>query len=205
MSRHLIEALTQELAGSGGLETMGGMLGTDESTTANAMAAVLPTLITALARNTSDQGGAEDLFGALERDHDGSVMNDLPGFFEKGADPDDGNAILGHVLGDRRPTVEQGLSKGSGVDLSVIQALLPLVAPIVLGYLGRKQRQREFGPEDLSGYLRDERDYMERQAPAEANLGGLASLLDMDRDGDITDDAVRIGSSLLEQYLSSRK
>lgn len=193
-----------QLAGSGTLDQVSRQVGANESVTGDAIAAVLPTLITALARNASEPAGAESLHEALAADHDGAVVDDLAGFLGQGGDPADGEAILGHVLGGQRPKVEQGLSRGTGIDMSVIQQLLPLLAPVVLEYLGREQRQRRLQPGDLSDYLQQERRTMEEQAPAEANLGGLSSLLDMDRDGDVTDDAVRLGTGLLQSFLRGR-
>jgi hypothetical protein len=200
----MIEALTAELIRSGALSQMGGQIGAEEPVLNDAIAAALPMLITALARNTSSSDGAESLSGALERDHDGSILDDLGGFMSQGGNPSDGEAILGHMFGDRQETVERGLSTGSGVDFGVIQQLLPLLAPIVLGYLGRQQRQNQYGPDDLSGFLRNENEEMIRRAPPESNLGGLASILDMDHDGDIADDAAKLGAGLLDSFLKGR-
>ncbi len=218
MADSMIEMLTSELVQSGALSQMMGkagapsesgslarQLGVDESTVSSGVAAALPMLITALARNASAGTGAQDLSGALTRDHDGSVLDNLTSYVSRGGDVDDGNAILGHVLGGQREVVVQGLSKSAGVDPSLLHQLLPMLAPVVLGYLGRQQRQQQYSPDDLSSYLQREQQQMVQKAPQEANLGGLASLLDMDKDGDITDDAARLGAGLLQSFLKGRK
>lgn len=205
MAQSMIETLTAELVASGAVDRMAGQVGADEDAVSSGMAAALPMLITALARNASQSSGARELSGALARDHDGRVLDDLGGYLARGGNVEDGNAILGHVLGGRREVVEHGLAKGAGVEPSLVQQLLPMLAPVVLGYLGRKQRERRYSADDLSGYLQQEREEMVRKAPADANLGALSSLLDMDKDGDITDDAARLGAGLLQSFLKGRK
>ncbi len=49
----------------------------------------------------------------------------------------DGEGILGHVFGQSRPRVEQQVQAASGLSSSMVTKLLPLLAPIVLGYLGK--------------------------------------------------------------------
>lgn len=80
----LFEELTRQLTGPRAAE-LGRSLGADPATTEKAVPAALATLMGALARNTDRSDGAEALFGALARDHDGSVLGDLDGFLSKGA------------------------------------------------------------------------------------------------------------------------
>ena len=74
----IIGGLMQQLSGDS-LSRIGRQIGADEATTQSAIAAALPVLVSALARNASRPGGAEALDRALERDHDGSILDDLMG------------------------------------------------------------------------------------------------------------------------------
>lgn len=113
-----------------------------------------------------------------------------------------GEGILRHVLGNKRPAVEQELGRQAGLDASAIGKLLPLLAPLVMAVLGRSQRQRGLDPETLASLLGDER----RQAQGElGSLGGLAALLDSDADGDVTDDVARLGKGLLGGLLKRKR
>ena len=69
-----------------------------------------------------------------------------------GATPD-GDAILGHILGDRRITAERGIAGASGLDLAKVGPLLSMLAPVVMGALGRARRQGNLGPGQLSEVL----------------------------------------------------
>ena len=50
-----------------------------------------------MARNTSNQQGAESLHNALQKDHDGSILDNLGGFLNN-AQSGPGAGILRHVL-----------------------------------------------------------------------------------------------------------
>jgi hypothetical protein len=64
-----------------------------------------------------------------------------------------------------------------------------------MGFLGKQQRQKGLDAQGLSGFLTGERRAAEQQAPD--MMGVLGSLLDTDNDGQVVDDVVKIGSSLL--------
>jgi hypothetical protein len=188
----VLEMLARQLGG-GTLNQLSRQLGTDEKTTGNAVSAALPVLLAALAKNSARPGGAQDLLGALDRDHDGGVLNDVTGFLQK---PDEraGNGILGHLLGGRRGQVEQNLSKASGLDAAGVAKLMTMLAPIVMGALGRKRREENLDAGSLSDLLTRERTSLERQNP---QLGGLVQMLDADGDGQVADDIASIGKKLL--------
>jgi hypothetical protein len=148
-----------------------------------AISAALPLLLGALARNASTPDGARQLHDALARDHDGSRLDRLP-------DPDatrpEGDAILRHVLGDRRGLAEQGIAKASGLDLAKVGPLLAMLAPVVMGALGKTRNERGLDPQDLSVLLGSERDAIGAASPG--MMGALSQLLDRDRDGSVVDD-----------------
>jgi hypothetical protein len=197
----LLETLTRELGGSS-LDQISRSLGADRSATGDAMAAALPALIGALSRNASQGDGARALSEALARDHDGSILDDLGGFLGKG-ETGAGDAILRHVLGERRSRVEAGLSGAAGIDAGSVSKLLAMLAPVVLGALGRTQRQRGVDADGLASMLRNERRDIEHAAPAE--MGILDRLLDTDDDGDVDlGDVARTGFSALSKWLGSR-
>jgi hypothetical protein len=195
-----MEMLTSQLGSGPALGQLSQQLGADERSTQSALGAALPVLLGALARNSSRSGGAQALDRALER-HDGGVLDNLTGFL--GApDVDDGNGILGHVLGERRASVEAGVGKASGIDPSMIAKLLPILAPIVLGALGRQKRQQNLDVGGLTNLLGTERRHIEASGP---DLGMLGQLLDQDGDGSVADDVAKIGGGLLGRLFGKRR
>ncbi len=201
MSDSVLDLVTQAL-GSSGTRQIGQQLGLDNDATANAISSALPVLMGALARNTSSSGGESALAGALDRDHDGSILDNLGGFLGGGGAQSVGEGILRHVLGGRQPQVQQGLGQATGLDAGKMGALLSMLAPVVMGALG-KARRGQGGAGGLGAMLGQEQRRMERRDPG---LGGmLGGLLDADGDGSVADDLAKIGGSLLGSLLGGRR
>lgn len=189
----IIETLSSQLLG-GQLDSLSSALGEDPQRTKGAVAQALPVLLGALAHNASKPEGASSLLGALERDHDGSILDNLQDFMRR-PNLDDGDGILSHALGGRRDTLETGLSKSSGLDPQKTKMLMAMLAPVVMAALGRARREKGMDSEGLMGMLKGERETLERQAP---EMGLLGSLLDQDGDGQILDDVLgKVGKGLL--------
>lgn len=197
----MLEMLAQTLGGDT-LGKISSQIGADEDSTAKAVSAALPIFLGAMDRNTDQPGGAGSLLNALNRDHDGSILDDIGGLLG-GAQSGPGEAILGHVLGGKQKSVEAGLSQMSGLDSSSISKLLPILAPIVMGMLGRAQRQQGFDAGALSDFLTGERKRAQSRNPGAGDL--LGSLLDTDNDGQVIDDVVKMGTSLLGGLLGGKR
>ncbi len=191
--------LTQQLTGGDNLGQLSRQLGADSGATQQAVGAALPMLLGALAKNSSRADGAEALNRALDK-HDGAVLDDLGGFLNS-PNIDDGNGILGHVLGNKRQAVEAGVSKASGLNTSMVTKLLPMLAPVVMGALGRQRRTQNMDAGGLAGMLGGERQAIEQSNPA---FGMLGKLLDQDGDGNIADDIANMGKGLLGGLFGKR-
>ena len=186
----IIRLLVSQLGG-GAVGQISEQLGIDEDKAQQAVGMALPVIIGALNRNTASADGAEALTSALQRDHDGSILDDLARAVTQPETLDDGAAILGHVLGDRRSRVEQSVSRATGLDAAQISQIFSILAPIVLGALGQMQRKKNLDAQGMSNLLQEERSTVEQTA------SGLAQLLDMDGDGDVSEEIVSLGSNLL--------
>ncbi len=187
--------------GGDGLGALGGLLGgADEDTTKGLLGAALPAILGAMANNASQPGGADSLFGALQKDHDGSILDNLGGFLGQ-PNTDDGNGILGHVFGNNRPQVEQNIAQKSGLDLGTIVKFLPVVAPIIMGFLGKMTRQNNLDAGGLSNALQLEKKEVEAKG---IDLGSILGMLDSDQDGDVKDDVMKMGGSWLKRLFGRR-
>ena len=194
----LLEALAGQLDEQT-VKQISSQLGADEQSTQQAIGAALPMLVGALDRNASTSEGAQSLTDALMRDHDGGILDDVAGSLSSAETLQDGNAILGHVLGSKRGNVEQGVSMVSGLDENSTSQLMSMMAPLILGALGQMQRQGNLDADGIAGLLHSERQ------ETESSLSGIAQLLDMDRDGDATDDVIKLGASLLGGLFGRKK
>ena len=188
----LTELLVQQLSGDG-LSNISRQIGADEGMTSQAASAAIPLLVSALARNSAQPEGAESLFKALQRDHDGSILDDLPGFLGN-PQAANGAGILGHVLGDRRGPVENGLAQSTGLDAGSAGQLLEILAPVVMGALGRTEREQGLDANGLSRFLGSQQQSVQSASPDV--MGLLGNLLDADKDGSALDDIGRIAGTL---------
>jgi hypothetical protein len=113
------------------------------------------------------------------------VLDDLPALLDNPqAGP--GAGILRHVLGDRQDMAQQALAKTSGLDARSSNQLMTMLAPIVMGALGRAQRQQGLDAGGLGSLLQSERQGL--QQTAAGPMGLVTQLLDKDGDGSIVDD-----------------
>jgi hypothetical protein len=179
----ILDGVMQQLDGES-MQKMSNALGTDNATTSNAVNAALPLLVAALAKNSASPDGANALAGALDRDHDGSALNNVSSLLD-GAQGGMGQKILGHILGGRQTNITQSLGASTGLDGGKASALLAMLAPMVLAYLGRQKREQGLDAGGLGSVLGSERAGMAARGGA---LGGLMSMLDRDHDGSVVDD-----------------
>ncbi|HEX5576206.1 MAG TPA: DUF937 domain-containing protein [Gemmatimonadales bacterium] len=180
----LLELLQQQLGGRA-VDNISQKLGADRGTTGNAIDAALPLLLSAVARNASNPDQAQSLERAVSQDHDGSILNDVPGFINR-AESGPGAGILSHVLGDRQQTVQNGLSKATGLDTGKTAQLLMMLAPLVMGALGRAKQERNLDAGGLSTLLAGENEHLKESAPGV--MGALSRFLDRNQDGSVMDD-----------------
>jgi len=167
------------------LGQIGSRLGADNAATSKGIAAAIPLLLGALAHNATQGDGAQRINDAIARDHDGSVLNDVAGTL-RSAPLDRGDAILGHVLGGQRDVAEQAVAQASGLDISKAGPLLAMLAPLVMGALGRARQEHGLDAQGLAGLLGGEREALGATAPGV--MGVVSRLLDRDHDGSALND-----------------
>jgi len=193
-SSDLLGSLMSQLGG-GGVDQIARSVGVSGGDVTNVLAGALPAMMAGLTKNTGSSGGASALLGALDRDHDGSVLDDVMGFLGGGGGTSAGAGILGHIFGGRQANVEQAVSKSSGVDMGSVSAIMAMVAPLLMGSLGKAKRQQGFDASGLAAALGQQEKVARKASPSAVDM--FSRLLDSDGDGDATDDIVKMGSGLL--------
>ncbi len=193
----LLQILLGQLSGDS-LGAITDQLGIDEDTAQKAVGLALPLIIGSLNRNSSSADGAQSLTKALTRDHDGRILGDLASNLGKPSVQEDGMAILGHVLGQKRTSAGNSIGRATGLDSDQVVQLMAMLAPVVLGALGKAQREKQLDAQGVASLLTQEREQ------ADSTLPGIAQLLDMNGDGDVTEEMINIGGSLLSSFLSKK-
>ena len=193
MSSDLLGSLMSQLGG-GGVDQIARSVGVSGGDVTNVLAGALPAMMAGLTRNAASSGGAGALLGALDRDHDGSILDDVMGYLGGGGTAG-GAGILGHVFGGRQANVEQAVSRSSGVDMGSVIKIMAMVAPLIMGSLGKAKRQQGFDASGLAAALGQQEKVARQASPSAVDM--FTRLLDSDGDGSSMDDIVKMGSGLL--------
>lgn len=191
---NLITQMITQKVGGAAAGMLAQRLGISESTAQTAVQLAVPVIVAALARNASQPQGAQDLHQAVASDHDGSILDQVTSYIGN-PQAANGSGILSHVLGGERPAVENNLAQATGMDQNSAGNLLEMVAPLVMGAVGREQQQNGLDPNGLSQFLAQQ----QQAQPADPGLmGSISSMLDSNRDGSVTDDLSRIAGNFFK-------
>ncbi|MCP2039108.1 DUF937 domain-containing protein [Chryseobacterium sp. HSC-36S06] len=102
------------------------------------MAVAAPLVISYLRKKSQeDPNEAEALNNALDKDHDGSIL-DNPAQVE--ARQQEGGSILDHIFGGQKSQVENQLSQNTGISMDKIGPVLAMLAPLIMGYIGKEKQ-----------------------------------------------------------------
>lgn len=194
----LMDLIQSQMNGSV-LDMLSSNLGAkNKKQTQSATSDAINILLNGLARNTSTSQGASALANALDRDHDGSVLDDLAGILMGNAGSTsprslDGAGILGHILGNRQDKAVDVLSKRNGLSQQQTISLLIKLAPVIMGALGKMKKTKQLDPQGLPDILSG------AASKANRNQGGsiFESLLDQDGDGNLNNEIKKVGFSFL--------
>lgn len=195
---NLMEGLFSQL-GKTAINSLSSSLGADDSQVQTATGMAVPLLMKALSNNAQDSAGAEALSNALDKDHQGSLLDNLGDVLGKEQLASAGSGILKHVLGDKIAPAAAMIAKTSGLSQGNAVSLITQLAPVVMGFLGKQKQEQNLNASSLASLLSNVSKEASDKAPQE--MGIVGKLLDRDGDGDITDDLMNMGGSLLKNFL----
>lgn len=186
--------ITDLLAQMGGLGSIARQLGVSEQQAASGAAALAPAILGGFKKQAQSQpAGIEGLGGLLGKLGGSGLLDDV--LSAQPANVNRGNDVLGQIFGskDVSRTVAQNAASNTGLSPELLKKMLPLVAMAVAGYLARQKAgsaqaagsQAGGGLGGLLGGL---------LGGGKQKSSGLASMLDMNGDGNPLDDIMRMMS-----------
>ena len=146
--------------------------GVNETQAKDAISSLAKSLSQGLGANSQDVKGLDSLMEALEKGNHSRYV-DEPSILRKKETTQDGNDILGHIFGNKDVSrhVANRASKETGLGSGLLKKMLPVVATMVMGSLGKKL---------LGG----------GGSSRQQSSGFLTQLFDRDKDGSMVDDVL---------------
>lgn len=184
--------ITDILAQTGGLQSMARELGISETEAATGAAALTPAIMGGFKKQAQTHpGGIEGLGGLLGKLGGGGLLENV--LSPQRTDVSQGNNVLGQIFGskDVSRTVADDAATKTGLDPSVLKKMLPILAMLVAGYMAKQRSAAGPGvPMESGGGLGGVLGGMLGGGGMRGagGGGGLASMLDMNGNGNPLDD-----------------
>jgi hypothetical protein len=196
--------ITDVLAQMGGLQSIARELGVSESQAASGAAALAPAILGGFKKQAQAQpSGLEGLGGLLGKLGGGGLLDDV--LSPQPTNVSRGNEVLGQIFGskDVSRTVAQNASANTGLSPELLKKMLPMVAMAVAGYMAKQRSgaaqtapsggQTPSAGGGLGGMLGG---LLGGGQGGGQRAGGLASMLDLNGDGNPLDDIMRMAGKL---------
>lgn len=189
--------LNDIIAQLGGLKSIATELGVSETQAASGASALLPAILGGFKKQVQAQpNGIEGLGGLLGQLGGGALLDNV--LSSHPTDVSKGNDVLGAIFGskDVSRAVAQQASTSSGLDISILKKMLPMLAMVATGLMAKHAAGGAVtsGPSaassggGLGGLLGGLFGSKAGGAGGGGGLGGLAAMLDADGDGNPLDD-----------------
>ncbi len=196
--------ITDILAQMGGFQSMARELGVSEAEAESGAEALIPAILGGFKKQAQSQpAGLEGLGGLLGQLGGGGLLEQV--LAPQPTDVSQGNEVLGQIFGskDVSRTVAQNAAAQSGLDPSLLKKMLPMLAMLVAGFIAKQQNAGAAtqpsagggGLGDLLGGLLGGRAGGGTMSGAAET--GLASMLDLNGDGNSLDDILRMAGKAM--------
>ena len=188
--------ITDILAQMGGLQSIARELGVSGSQVQSGAETLAPAILGGLKKQTQSSG-LDGLGGLLGQLGGGGLLDQV--LSPQPTNVNAGNDVLGQIFGskDVSRTVAQSAATQSGLDPSLLRKMLPLLAMLVTGYMAKQGAASAQPGQDGGGLGGLLGGLLGGQRSGTAPGGGLASMLDLNGDGNPLDDILQMAGKAL--------
>lgn len=174
---NIIGMLAGELMSGSSVKQVAKAAGVNEKQAENLMGNAIPLLVQAMSDNAGTKVGAESLYEALGQHSNGlSAAEQLDR-----ADLEDGDKIIGKILGDNKQGVTEALAKQAGVTKGNSAKILALLAPVILSLISTETNTNNTSSGGLSSLLSlftdDDTGHSNTQTTSSSGLGDIGTAL----------------------------
>ena len=130
--------------GSKAISAIANVLNIEESKAKWVVAAAVPLMIAALNYNSKKSKESEESINNALQKHNGGIFDQLGDILGQGPTEDE-NKIVNHMFGRNTEVVKDNLAAKTGISSDKIGGALAILAPIVMGYLGKEKQAQSSG------------------------------------------------------------
>lgn len=142
---------------------------------------MIGSLIGWLTKNAKS-GDAENIVTALEKDHDGGLLDNMGDIMDLVKNPSSWG-ILKHILWDKQATIESYIAKKYNLNPTMVSSAMKVIAPLVMAQLWKVQKDSQMNGSQLTDFLKWEETALLKD-PSN-NTNPMIAFLDKDGDGDV--------------------
>ncbi len=182
MSVNLL-GLLQDQLGNVLVDQASSFLGENASGVSKAVSGILPGLLGSLVSKGSTQSGAAGILDMIAKGgHDGSALSNLSGLFSGGSSTTSllktGSQLIGGLMNDQQSNSMIDMISGfAGIKKSSSSSLMSMLAPMLLGVLGKQVKSRDMNASSLMNFLGSQAEHASSAMPSElAGLRGVFGL-----------------------------
>jgi outer membrane protein OmpA-like peptidoglycan-associated protein len=187
-----------------------GYLGESKENTRSALGAILPAILGGLVNKGNSQVGASAILDFLKnQNEDGALLDNLVGLFDGGGATDElvnkGSGVLDFIFGNKSAAIDTILdlvSNSSGIGKSSASSLINMVAPLLMGVVGKSIKDNGLDTIGLEKLLSDQKTYLQAEAPAglfdKLGIAGLGTVIS-DRVEEVVAEVTATGSTIMSR------
>ncbi len=169
-----LSGLLGNLSG-GATEKIGNSLGIDPNIINQAIPILAPMILGGLKKQSENNGGQERVDHILNKYGDPNILDNVDSHIDEMATKENFDSNLGGLLGNSGSQITDVLTKNFNLDSGTAAKIIPMVAPLIMGYLTKSKNEQSGGSK------------------------GFASFLDQNGDGSAVDDVVGFFSNKQSQ------
>jgi hypothetical protein len=173
---NIVELLKSQLS-SDVIGNLGRTIGEDEDKTKAAVGAAAPALLAGLSGLASSTGGAQKLAGALgamDAEGAGSLAGMLSG--QGGSLLEQSEKLLGSLFGGSSSAIVGAISKFTGIPQAVIQKVVGVLLPMILGVVAKQVKGKGLSPQNLTDFFADQKQNISSALPSGLSLASIPGM-----------------------------
>jgi Uncharacterized conserved protein len=156
----LVSMILKNMTSNSSIGALAEKAGVSADSVEKAVTSAVPSLIGSLTKNASSAEGAKSLMGALAQHNDSSDVSSQIA----NADAEDGNKIIGKIMGDDKDDFISSIAKKAGIDAGASNKILSNISPALLSMIS--QAAKPDTPESIA------KEAEEREKAAKEDKGG---------------------------------